>query len=166
MLLLLMQNVALASMSEIRIHHMHTHTRTHMHIHSHLHAHTQTLILIHTLTLTHTHTHAHTQDLIKYTPPRHADRIHLQLALARCEAIAEHLNEAKRSKEQQSIVTHLSSRISDLPFRLTDSPNRLLHTQEAVTRLVCILVPSLESLSYSSSITDCFCCMPSTQVPK
>ena len=110
---------------------MHIHTRTHTQILTHTHTHTRSL--------THTHTHTHTQDLIKYTPPRHADRVTLQLALARCETIAEHLNEAKRSTEQQSIVTHLSSRISDLPFKLTDSPNRLLHTQEAVTRLVCLI---------------------------
>ena len=76
------------------------------------------------------------QDLIKYTPPHHPDRVTLQLALARCETIAEHLNEAKRTKEQQTIVTHLSSRVTDLPFKLHDSPNRCLLLQELVTRLV------------------------------
>ena len=114
----------------------HTHAHTYAHTHTYTHPNTHTYTHTHPITNTYTHTHTHTQDLIKYTPPRHADRVTLQLALARCETIAEHLNEAKRSTEQQSIVTHLSSRISDLPFKLTDSPNRLLHTQEAVTRLV------------------------------
>ncbi|CAI8009581.1 Rho guanine nucleotide exchange factor 10 [Geodia barretti] len=76
------------------------------------------------------------QDLIKYTPPHHPDRVTLQLALARCETIAEHLNEAKRTKEQQTIVAHLSSRVSQLPFKLSDSPNRCLLLQEQVTRLI------------------------------
>jgi Rho guanine nucleotide exchange factor 10 len=76
------------------------------------------------------------QDLIKYTPPHHPDRVTLQLALARCETIAEHLNEAKRTKEQQTIVAHLSSRVTQLPFKLRDSPNRCLLLQEQVTRLV------------------------------
>ena len=75
------------------------------------------------------------QDLIKYTPPHHPDRVALQLALARCETIAEHLNEAKRTTEQQTIVGHLSARVTQLPFKLTDSPNRCLLMQEPVTRL-------------------------------
>lgn len=94
------------------------------------------LLLYYILSLTHSHNDTYTQDLIKYTPPHHADRVTLQLALARCETIAEHLNEAKRAKEQQIIVAHLSSRVTGLPFRLTDSPNRCLQTQEPVTRLV------------------------------
>lgn len=94
------------------------------------------LCILHPLTQSHNDTCSYTQDLIKYTPPHHADRVTLQLALARCETIAEHLNEAKRAKEQQIIVAHLSSRVTGLPFRLTDSPNRCLQTQEPVTRLV------------------------------
>ena len=40
----------------------------------------------------------------------------LQMALTKLEGIAEHLNEAKRQREQTTIVHYLNSRISGLPF--------------------------------------------------
>jgi len=40
----------------------------------------------------------------------------LQMALTKLEGIAEHLNEAKREREQTTIVHYLNSRISGLPF--------------------------------------------------
>ena len=40
------------------------------------------------------------QDLLKETPPGHADRMALQLALTTLESLAEMLNERKREAEQ------------------------------------------------------------------
>ena len=76
------------------------------------------------------------QDLLKYTAHNHPDRITLQMSLARFEGIADYLNESKRATEQKSIVEYLNTRVSKLPFRLTDSRSRWLHRQDVVTRLV------------------------------
>ena len=76
------------------------------------------------------------QDLLKYTSPDHPDRITLQMALANLEGIASYLNEAKRLREQQEVVSNLSSAVTRLPFRLSDSKRRWLHRQDVVTRLV------------------------------
>ena len=56
------------------------------------------------------------QDFLKYTPSSHPDQMPLQMALTKLEGIAEHLNEAKRQREQTTIVHYLNSRISGLPF--------------------------------------------------
>ena len=53
---------------------------------------------------------------MKYTPSSHPDQMPLQMALTKLEGIAEHLNEAKRQREQTTIVHYLNSRISGLPF--------------------------------------------------
>ena len=60
----------------------------------------------------------------------------LQMALANLEGIAGYLNEAKRLREQKEVVRNLSSAVTRLPFRLTDSRQRWLHRQDVVTRLV------------------------------
>ena len=76
------------------------------------------------------------QDLLKYTSPGHPDRITLQMALAHLEGIASYLNEAKRLREQQEVVSNLSAAVTRLPFKLSDSKRRWLHRQDVVTRLV------------------------------
>lgn len=43
------------------------------------------------------------QDLLKHTPPGHADRVALQRALTRLEALAEALNERKRDAERTQV---------------------------------------------------------------
>ena len=87
------------------------------------------------------------QDLLKYTPHDHPDRITLQMALARFEGIADYLNESKRITEQQSIVEYLNSRVSKLPFKLTDSRKRWLYRQDVVTRLVSVYYVYIVSYS-------------------
>ena len=83
------------------------------------------------------------QDLLRFTHTTHPDKIHLQMALARFEGIADYLNEAKRQVEQRSIVEHLNDKVTGLPFKLVDS-KRWLHRQDVVTRLVsCLTVPNL-----------------------
>ena len=78
------------------------------------------------------------QDLLRFTHTTHPDKIHLQMALARFEGIADYLNEAKRQVEQRSIVEHLNNKVTGLPFKLVDS-KRWLHRQDVVTRLVSCL---------------------------
>ena len=78
------------------------------------------------------------QDLLRFTHTTHPDKIHLQMALARFEGIADYLNEAKRQVEQHSIVEHLNNKVTGLPFKLVDS-KRWLHRQDVVTRLVSCL---------------------------
>ena len=99
---------------------------------------------------------------MKHTPSSHPDQMPLQMALTKLEGIAEHLNEAKRQREQTTIVHYLNSRISGLPFvsvspfqkchfyfnlflftlqKLIDSQRRLLR-QDIVTRLVSIIIHS------------------------
>ena len=73
---------------------------------------------------------------MKYTSPSHPDRITLQMALANLEGITGYLNEAKRLTERKEVVNNLSSAVTRLPFRLTDSKQRWLHRQDVVTRLV------------------------------
>ena len=73
---------------------------------------------------------------MKYTSHNHPDRITLQMALANLEGITGYLNEAKRLREQREVVNNLSSAVTRLPFRLSDSRQRLLHRQDVVTRLV------------------------------
>ena len=63
------------------------------------------------------------QDFLKYTPSSHPDQMPLQMALTKLEGIAEHLNEAKRQREQTTIVHYLNSRISGLPFVSVQSFN-------------------------------------------
>ena len=58
------------------------------------------------------------------------------MALANLEGIASYLNEAKRVREQQEVVSNLSAAVTRLPFRLSDSKRRWLHRQDVVTRLV------------------------------
>ena len=58
--------------------------------------------------------HAYTQDLLKYASPTHPDMVHLQMALARFDGIAQYLNEAKRRREQLSTVYYLNNRVSGM----------------------------------------------------
>lgn len=43
------------------------------------------------------------QDLLKHTPPGHLDRVSLQRALTRLEALADALNERKRDAERTQV---------------------------------------------------------------
>lgn len=47
------------------------------------------------------------QDILKHTPPGHADRVALQRALTRLEALAEALNERKRDAERTQVINEV-----------------------------------------------------------
>lgn len=48
------------------------------------------------------------QDLLKQTPPEHADRLSLQLALSELESLTHKLNETKRESENRHDVKKVS----------------------------------------------------------
>ncbi|XP_023013689.1 uncharacterized protein isoform X3 [Leptinotarsa decemlineata] len=76
------------------------------------------------------------QDLLKYTPHGHHDRMSLQLALTQLESLAEMLNERKREAEQyqafKEMLRNISGKFSVRP--LSDS-NRYLLREDNVTQL-------------------------------
>ena len=77
------------------------------------------------------------QDLLKYTPQGHHDRMSLQLALTQLESLAEMLNERKREAEQfqafKEMLRHISGKFAARP--LSDG-NRYLLREDNVTQLV------------------------------
>ncbi|KAL7293203.1 hypothetical protein TKK_0013347 [Trichogramma kaykai] len=76
------------------------------------------------------------QDLLKYTPQGHHDRMSLQLALTQLESLAEMLNERKREAEQyqafKEMLRHVSGKISHRPL---SSSSRYLIREDNVTQL-------------------------------
>lgn len=76
------------------------------------------------------------QDLLKYTPQGHHDRMSLQLALTQLESLAEMLNERKREAEQfqafKEMLRHISGKFTARP--LSDG-NRYLLREDNVTQL-------------------------------
>lgn len=82
------------------------------------------------------------QDLLKYTPQGHHDRMSLQLALTQLESLAETLNERKREAEQYQAFREMLSHISGtfntrfLSSSSTDgNRNRYLIREDDVTQL-------------------------------
>lgn len=57
------------------------------------------------------------------------------MAEARIEGIATHLNEAKRSSEQLTIVKYLNTTLEKLPHNLI-LKNQILHRQDMIQRTV------------------------------
>ncbi|XP_049824110.1 rho guanine nucleotide exchange factor 10 isoform X3 [Aethina tumida] len=76
------------------------------------------------------------QDLLKYTPQGHYDRMSLQLALTQLESLAEMLNERKREAEQyqafKEMLRNISGKFAARP--LTDN-NRFLLREDNVTQI-------------------------------
>lgn len=80
------------------------------------------------------------QDLLKYTPQGHHDRMSLQLALTQLESLAEMLNERKREAEQNQAFKEMLSHISNsFNTRFLSSSengrNRYLLREDNVTQL-------------------------------
>lgn len=82
------------------------------------------------------------QDLLKYTPQGHPDRMSLQLALTQLESLAETLNERKREAEQYQAFKEMLSQISgtfNTRFLSSSSSdgnkNRYLMREDDVTQL-------------------------------
>lgn len=81
------------------------------------------------------------QDLLKYTPQGHHDRMSLQLALTQLESLAETLNERKREAEQYQAFREMLSHISGtfntrfLSSSLDGNRNRYLIREDDVTQL-------------------------------
>ena len=87
------------------------------------------------------------QDLIKFTPVSHHDRIVLQIALVNVEQTAEYLNEAKRNSEQKSILHHLQTHITKLPMKLLDSCSTLV--KHSIIKLVVSLFDGWQSIPFT-----------------
>lgn len=81
------------------------------------------------------------QDLLKYTPQGHPDRMSLQLALTQLESLAETLNERKREAEQYQAFREMLSHISGtfntrfLSSSSEGNRNRYLIREDDVTQL-------------------------------
>lgn len=81
------------------------------------------------------------QDLLKYTPHGHHDRMSLQLALTQLESLAETLNERKREAEQYQAFKEMLSHISGtfntrfLSSSSEGNKNRYLIREDDVTQL-------------------------------
>lgn len=79
------------------------------------------------------------QDLLKYTPQGHHDRISLQMALTQLESLADSLNERKRETEQYQAYKEMLAQISG-PFHTrvkgeSDQRNNYLLREDNVTQL-------------------------------
>ncbi|KAG1704754.1 Rho guanine nucleotide exchange factor 10 [Nymphon striatum] len=76
------------------------------------------------------------QDMLKYTPQGHHDRMSLQMALTQLETLAETLNERKRESEQRhavrDILKHISAKFSVKPI---SDGNRFLLRQDNVIQM-------------------------------
>jgi len=66
------------------------------------------------------------RELKKHTPEGHPDREQLTLALSKIEAVAAHVNEAKRHVENMSKLLDIQNRIKDAQFLLFKPDRRLL----------------------------------------
>uniref|UniRef100_A0A1B0DD04 Uncharacterized protein n=1 Tax=Phlebotomus papatasi TaxID=29031 RepID=A0A1B0DD04_PHLPP len=80
------------------------------------------------------------QDLLKYTPQGHQDRMALQLALTQLESLAEMLNERKREAEQyqafKEMLGHISGTFNTRSLSTDgNSRNRYLLREDNVTQL-------------------------------
>ncbi|XP_059612881.1 uncharacterized protein LOC132259326 isoform X1 [Phlebotomus argentipes] len=80
------------------------------------------------------------QDLLKYTPQGHQDRMALQLALTQLESLAEMLNERKREAEQyqafKEMLGHISGTFNTRSLSTDgNSRNRCLLREDNVTQL-------------------------------
>lgn len=78
------------------------------------------------------------QDLLKYTPQGHHDRMSLQLALTQLESLAETLNERKREAEQYQAFREMLSHIGgtfNTRFLSSENRNRYLIREDDVTQL-------------------------------
>lgn len=81
------------------------------------------------------------QDLLKYTPQGHHDRMSLQLALTQLESLAEMLNERKREAEQyqafKEMLAHISGTFNTRSLSSTVDGNRqrYLLREDNVTQL-------------------------------
>lgn len=79
------------------------------------------------------------QDLLKYTPQGHHDRMSLQLALTQLESLAELLNERKREAEQyqafKEMLGHISGTFNTRSLSSDGNRHRYLLREDNVTQL-------------------------------
>ncbi|XP_015917701.1 rho guanine nucleotide exchange factor 10-like protein isoform X1 [Parasteatoda tepidariorum] len=75
------------------------------------------------------------QDLLKYSPPGHHDRMSLQLALTQLESLAETLNERKREAEQHHAVREVLKHFGKFSFKSSADRNHFLLRQDDVLQL-------------------------------
>lgn len=79
------------------------------------------------------------QDLLKYTPQGHHDRMSLQLALTQLESLAEMLNERKREAEQyqafKEMLGHISGTFNTRSLSTDGNRHRYLLREDDVTQL-------------------------------
>lgn len=79
------------------------------------------------------------QDLLKYTPQGHHDRMSLQLALTQLESLAEMLNERKREAEQyqafKEMLGHISGTFNTRSLSSDGNRHRYLLREDNVTQL-------------------------------
>lgn len=79
------------------------------------------------------------QDLLKYTPQGHHDRMSLQLALTQIESLAEMLNERKREAEQyqafKEMLGHISGTFNTRSLSSDGNKHRYLLREDNVTQL-------------------------------
>lgn len=79
------------------------------------------------------------QDLLKYTPQDHHDRMSLQLALTQLESLAEMLNERKREAEQyqafKEMLGHISGTFNTRSLSSTGNRHRYLLREDNLTQI-------------------------------
>ncbi|XP_067128499.1 rho guanine nucleotide exchange factor 10-like protein isoform X2 [Centruroides vittatus] len=75
------------------------------------------------------------QDLLKYTPAGHHDRMSLQLALTQLESLAETLNERKRESEQHHAVREVLKHIGKFSLKSFNDKDHYLLRQDDVLQL-------------------------------